>query len=675
MLWREFLGHITASYERYEQDTASLERSFALSSEEMRELYEVQRQSKRMLDAEHAKTLAILNALGDGLCVLDHDGRLLSINPAFDRILGPVDSESYLEEFVDEVDPSGQLKERVASDVEHREQDALFMTADGVEIPVSYVVSPVTSEGVQQGSVLVFRDITEQKRIELQLREARDVAQAATKAKSDFLASMSHELRTPMNAIIGTTGLLLDMEPDPEQLDYLTTIGNSAETLMLLINDTLDFSKIEAGCLEIEQRPFDIRACIEGAVGMLTQAACDKGLEVVYRITGDCQGTVVGDATRIRQVLVNLLSNGIKFTEVGEVVIDVTTVQQDSGAVLLTCAIRDTGIGIAPEAQGRLFRPFTQADASTTRRYGGTGLGLAISRRLTELMGGELSLESEEGVGSTFTFTAWIQAANDVQYSFPRGIQSVLAGKKLLVVDDNEASRSVLEQHAVEWGMQVSHARNEEEALRLLDRESPDAVTVEEDIVRQETSELLTKARGRLGEAAVISLVSMHRVACVAGTNYLRKPIEASAFHAALELAVGADDQDSCDSNEPPLRILLAEDNVVNSRIAARMLEILGHQLDIVEDGVEVLEALDSKTYDVILMDMHMPRLGGLETTRQVHARWPSDRRPMIIAFTAGDDRRTCLENGMDGFLEKPLRKADLEQALASCLRRRNPRT
>ena len=652
-----------------------------------------QKRAEAELAQERDLLKTIINNVPDMIFVKDRAGRFVTANSALLRMLG---LES-VQELVGKTDydwaPPELACNYVADDqIVMRtgqpllDQEESSRDADGNNVWLLTTKVPLKNPGEEAtGLVGIERDITSRKRTEIQLREAKDAADAANRAKSDFLANMSHEIRTPMNAIIGMTELLLDTSLTPTQRDYLRMVQESGEALLTVINDVLDFSKIEAGKFDLDRSSFNLRESLGDTMRSLAVRAHTKELELAFRVHPDVPNSLHGDVGRFRQIVVNLVGNAIKFTEQGEVVVDVSSQARTEDKVTLLVVVRDTGIGISESQCETIFEEFEQADSSTTRRFGGTGLGLAISSRLVEMMDGRIWVSSQLGKGSEFQFTITLDVIDPGEIV---SVPVVVGGTRILIVDDNQTNRLILDEILTNWGMVTTQAESAEDALAFLQEGQQQAAAqqlvltdvnmpdvdgftlcewIRHDQLLARTPIIMLTSGARAGDGA-------RRDALNVSAN-LMKPVKQSELFNAIVRALGVNVSE--DEYEPkpdtvpvsrPLKILLAEDNLVNQKLATGVLDQQGHSVRVVNNGAEAFDATAEEDFDLVLMDVQMPEMDGLEATKAIREReQESDSHQLIIAMTAHamkGDRERCIEAGMDDYLPKPIRGQELAEKL-----------
>lgn len=649
----------------------------------------------RASQAESRKLSLVASKTDNAVVITDPFGHIEWANSSYTRLTGRRLDEVHghpLVELLASPDSDGGAVGRISAALTAHEAittDAVQLATGDRRFHVHLDVQPVLNEdGHVENFIAIETDITARVETEQQLRRAKAEADAASRAKSEFLASMSHEIRTPMNGVIGMTSLLLETDLSPEQRDYVSTIRTSGDSLLSIINEILDFSKIESGKMELESQPFEIAQCVEEAIDIFSTQAAAKGLELAYAIDPEVPSCVLGDITRLRQVLVNLMNNAVKFTPSGSVTLEVSVEAATAGRpadeqILLDFYVTDTGIGIPTDRRDLLFKPFSQVDASTTRKYGGTGLGLAICDRLCQLMGGSIDVTSTPGEGSRFHFCIQTSVVH-LDEGTPPLFGTLPAGCVVLAVDDLEVNRTALGIYLRKWNLEPLLAANAEEALTLAKTTRLSAAIVDQELPGRTGLELIGDLRTLQAGLPVVLLTPGTNAARRAETNdphvqRLAKPIKPYPLHDTLRRIItepgphasaGASNSGVAIrlADTIPLNILLVEDNLVNQKVALRYLERMGYRADTAGTGVAGVQAMRDHHYHLVFMDVQMPEMDGLEATRQIRSTIPPERQPVIIALTANamqGDRERCLESGMTDYITKPVKIDELQSVIA----------
>ncbi|MBZ0153876.1 MAG: response regulator [Planctomycetes bacterium] len=673
IVFSSLLEHVSRAYRQADEDRYTIERSLEVSGQEMQRLYaDLQTQSDSRLAQDARRLHAIVNAVGDALCVFDSEGRATFVNAEVIELCGSTEEALTASSLLERLSycSEDEVRERAPGTTELltvlarqgglRVETAKLRRDDGAVLPIAFSLNAIREGDRMQGAVLVARDRSEALRSLEDLNEARHIAEAANRAKSEFLAVMSHEIRTPLNGVLGMMQLLLGTELQPLQREYAEAVQTSGSTLLRILGDILDFSKIEAGKLELEHIDFDLDQILDEVIDLYVEAAAARGLRLDCHIQPDAPRLLCGDPGRIRQVVMNLVSNALKFTRAGEVIV---TAMRGETPDHLVVEVRDTGPGIGPRALARLFAPFTQADSSTTRRFGGTGLGLAICQSLITAMGGKISVRSAVGVGSTFR----------AEFRLPRrevDLQHLPgAGKRVLLLANCDSAAASLAARLTRLGAAVLHGTSLSEPVpggpvtHVVLPASPGV-----------TPRLATFACQRLGVAVLVTAPTRQqaaalqsqlpdgvRVSCHPARSGLLGEFLARGSHTASTA-----NNPAAHAALPCRRVLVVEDNAINQTVARRMLEQLGQTVHLAGNGIEALAALQQASFDLVLMDCQMPEMDGFEATRRIRAGEAPPRLP-IIALTANSlkgDRERCLAAGMDDYLSKPIRMADLSTLL-----------
>ena len=627
----------------------------------------------------------IIESMHDGILVLDIQNCIVDMNPAAESITQQEARKTIgipFDQFLAHCLPlsGGSTNEHgiIAEMIMGTGEKARYYEVQSIQL--------TNANQKQTGRLIMLHETTGRKQFEVALQKAKDAAETAASTKSAFLANMSHEIRTPLNGVIGMAELLRNTPLSSEQVELVETIYTSSDTLLAIINSILDFSKIEAGKVELEQEPFDLRDCLEVSLNLITTRINTHSVKLGYTIDEQTPNAFIGDVIRLRQVLVNLLSNAAKFTEEGEISVNITSKLTENGQYQLHFVVKDTGIGISADNISALFQSFTQADASTTRKYGGTGLGLAISQKLCQLMGGDIWVESQVGLGSTFHFTIIAEKSTRQPARLLQTEQSHLGGKRLLIIAANADMRRAISRDARSWGMTPYVAGNGQEALYWISKsEAYDIAMLDHAILENEGVALLEEIHSSHKKALPLVRINSeegqeyddaHLFGAQLPPSFTSSQLNnilAGIFSTVQSATTDAAPPTRTISNmaeQHPLRILLAEDNRVNQKVATRLLGKLGYEVDVAENGRVTIEVLKKQPYDVILMDIQMPEMDGVEATAAIRAQWPPEQQPKIIAMTAHaleGDREHYLGQSMDDYISKPIQIDKLVSALYRC--------
>jgi PAS domain S-box-containing protein len=658
------------------------------------DITEMKQKERELIESEE-RFRSIFEYASEGVIILDTTGNILSWNPSAENIFGYSEAEIVGKNIVSFMPPDRlqDYQNRFTHQMGTDFQDQIGKTfeaegkrKDGTIIPIELSLSIWQVEDENFISVII-RDVTERKAVEEELTTAKTIAEEAARVKAQFLAHMSHEIRTPLNAVIGMTGLLFDTPLSADQQDFVETIRLSGDSLLEVINGILDYSKIEAGRLDLENNPFNLRSCIESALDLVSPSAAQRAINLAYVYENSTPGKIVGDQTRLRQILVNLLANAIKFTEEGEVVVAVCANKRSENQYEIHFSVRDTGIGISPEDLELLFQSFSQVDSSSKRKYGGTGLGLAISKNLVEAMGGEIHVESEKGEGSIFSFWIVAETLPDTSPLFPVGDQPELLKKRILIFDGNLTNLRIVAQHAQSWGMEPSAFQDGENVLKNLNTGERYDIGILNCNVTEVNGKNLFEEIKKLHKPYDLPILCLRSLGGTFDidveienliTGFVTKPIKPAILFDVLMKAlkykptpvqeiVKPVSIDKQMGQQHPLKILLAEDNPVNQKVAVKILEQMGYRPDIASNGFDVVHALERQYYDLILLDIQMPEMDGEQAAVIIRNNYLHGRQPRIVALTAHaleGDREKYLAAGMDDFISKPVHIEELKKVL-----------